>query len=59
MTGWGGGGEGRLAGWSADTYTHRAQLGFGLHRGHTSCVMATIPGRSLGGGGRVGGGKAK
>jgi hypothetical protein len=50
ITGWGGGG--RLAGWSAATYTHRAQLGFGLDRGHTSCVMATIP--SLGGAGEGG-----
>jgi hypothetical protein len=51
MTGWVGGG-GRLAGRSAATYTHGAQLGFGfgLHMGHTSCIMATIPGRSLGGG---------
>ncbi len=39
---WLGGGGGRLAGWSAATYTHRAQLGFGLHRGHTSCIMATM-----------------
>ncbi len=52
MTGLGGGG--RLAGWSAATYTHRVQLGFGLHRGHTSCIMATIPGRSLGGAGEGG-----
>ena len=51
MTGWGGG---RLAGRSAPTYTHRAQLGFGHHRGHTFCVMATIPGRSVGGGGEGG-----
>ncbi len=49
-------GGGRLAGWSAATYTHRAQLGFGLHRGHTSCIMVTIPGRILGGVWERGGG---